>query len=156
LAKAGFNCKVGTDSSFKEAKARHEDLRQLLSGGSVTLPEAEPSAEWANVADLTELMKRMEEGGQNRITPWTSAEGDFKANQEKVLHEAQLLAVMAQVIKHPSYDYGADEAYVNHASALQQACLEVIDGARQANFDKARTGAGNMTKACANCHSDFR
>jgi hypothetical protein len=156
LAKAGFNCKVGTDASFTEAKARYEDLRTLLEGSSPKVPEPAPESEWAKVADLTELMKRMEEAGQNRITPWTASEGEFKANQDKVLYEGQLLSVMARVIAHPSYEYAGDEAYVKHAQALEEACREIVAGAKQSNFEKTRTAAGNMAKACANCHSDFR
>jgi hypothetical protein len=156
LAKAGFNCKVGTDASYTEAKARYEDLRTLLEGSSPKVGEADVEAEWAKVADLTELMKRMEEAGQNRITPWTGSEGEFKSNQDKILHEAQLLSVMARVIGHSSYEYASDEAYVKHAKALEEACREIVDGAKQTNFDKTRAAAGNMAKACAYCHSDFR
>jgi hypothetical protein len=156
LAQAAANCKVGTDASYTEAKARYEDLRTLLEGSSPKVGEADVEAEWAKVADLTELMKRMEEAGQNRITPWTGSEGEFKSNQDKILHEAQLLSVMARVIGHSSYEYASDEAYVKHAKALEEACREIVDGAKQTNFDKTRAAAGNMAKACANCHSDFR
>lgn len=156
VAKAGFNCKVGTDASYTEAKARFEDLRQLLQGSSPQVPDAEASADWVKVADRGELMKRMEEAGQKRITPWTGSEGEFKANQADLLHEAQLLAVMARVISHSSYDYADDDNYLKYAKALEQASTELIDGAKQANFEKARAATGNMAKACANCHTDFR
>jgi hypothetical protein len=156
IAKAGFNCKVGSDQSFQEARGRLEDLRTLLEGGSPKLNPAEAAAEWKSVADLTELMKRMEEGGQNSLTPWTASANEFKANKDKIRHEAQLLAVLAEVIKHPSYEYGADANFVKYADDLRNACLEVVDGAKTDNYDKARTGAGAMSKACSGCHGDFR
>ena len=156
VAKAGFNCKVGSEQSFGEAKSRYEDLRSLLEGGSPKLPEAEPAAEWPKVADRSELMKRMEEAGQAHLTPWTASEGEFKANQEEVLREAQLLAVMAHVIQQPGFDYADDENYQKYAGDLEQASVEMADAAKQSNFEKARAAAGNMAKACANCHTDFR
>lgn len=156
LAKAGFNCKVGSDQSFQEAKARLEDLRTLLQGSSPKLNPAEAAADWKNVADLSELMKRMEEGGQNSLTPWTASANEFKANKDKILHEAQLLAVLAEVIKHPSYEYGQDANFVKYAEDLRNACLEIAEGAKNDNYDKARTGAGAMSKACSGCHGDFR
>ena len=156
LAKAGANCKVGTDQSFKEAKGRAEDLKQLLDGGSVEVPQAESKAEWAKVADRPELMKRMEEAGQHHLTPWTANAADFKSNKDKIVHEAQVLAVLAQVIQHNSYEFADDEGYRNYASALQKACLEIVEGAKAGDAEKARTAAGNMAKACANCHTDFR
>jgi hypothetical protein len=156
MAKAGFNCKVGSDQSFLEAKGRYEDLRTLLEGGSPKLPQAEAAAEWKSVADLTELMKRMEEAGQNQLTPWTASANEFKANKDKILHEAQLLAVLAQVIKHPSYEYGQDANFVKYADDLQNACLGIVEGAKTDNYDKARASAGAMSKACNACHGDFR
>jgi hypothetical protein len=156
IAKAGFNCKVGSDQSFQEAKARLEDLRTMLEGGTPKLPPAEPTADWKNVADLTELMKRMEESGQNSLAPWTASANDFKANKDKILHEAQLLAVLAEVIKHPSYEYGEDANFVKYAEDLRGACLEMVEGVRTDNYDKARSGAGAMSKACTGCHGDFR
>ena len=156
LAKAGANCKVGTEQSFKEAKQRSEDLKDLLDGGGVDVPAAEPKAEWAKVADRPELMKRMEEAGLLHLTPWTANAGEFNSNKAKILHEAQVLALFAQVIQHGSFAFADDENYLKHAAALQKACLEIADGAKSGNADKARTGASDMAKACANCHADFK
>jgi hypothetical protein len=154
--KAAANCKVGTDQSFNDAKGRYEDLRQLLSGGNVQVPEAERAGEFAKVADLSELMKRMEEAGQGHITPWAASQAEFNSNKDKFLQEAQVLAVLSQVIQHTSYEYAADDGYLGHAAHLQKACLEMIEGAKSGNYDKARAGAGEMAKACANCHTDYR
>ncbi len=156
VAKAGFNCKVGSDQSFQEAKGRYEDLRTLLEGGSPKLTPADAAADWKNVADLTELMKRMEEAGQNSLTPWTASANDFKANKDKIRHEAQLLAVLAEVIKHPSYEFGEDANFVKYAESLRDACIAMVEGAKADNYDKARAGAGAMSKACSGCHGDFR
>jgi hypothetical protein len=147
---------VGSDQSFQEAKGRFEDLESLLQGSPPKVAEAEANAEWKDVADLTELMKRMEEAGQNQIQPSTASANEFKANKEKILHEAQLLAVMGQVIKHPSYEYGQDEKFVKYADDLVNACLEIIDGTKTDNYDKVRSGAGAMSKSCANCHGEYR
>ena len=156
MAKAGFNSKVGSEQAYQEAKARYEDLRALQQGGSLKLPAAEASAEWKTVADLTELMKRMEEAGKNSLTPWTASANEFKANKDKILHEAQLLAVLAEVIKHPSYEYGADANFVKYAEELRGGCLDMAEGAKTDNYDKARAGAAVMSKACDACHGEFR
>jgi hypothetical protein len=156
VAKAGFNCKVGTDQSFQEAKARYEDLRTLLDGGNPKLPAAEPAADWKSVADLPELMKRIgSESEQSPLTPWTASANDFKANKDKIVHEAQLVAILSQVIKHPSYEYD-DANFIKYADDLQAACLGIIEGAKSNNYDKVRASAGDMTKACSKCHAEFR
>jgi hypothetical protein len=156
MAKAGFNSKVGSEQAYQEAKARYEDLRALQQGGNPKLPSADASADWKNVADLTELMKRMEEAGKSSLTPWTANAGEFKANKDKILHEAQLLAVLAEVIKHPSYEYGQDDNFVKYAEALRGGCVDIAEGAKTDNYDKARAGAAAMSKACDACHGEFR
>jgi cytochrome c556 len=98
----------------------------------------------------------MEEAGQTHITPWTASSNDFKANKDKLVHEAQLLAIMAQVIKDPSYEYGQDAKFVQFAEDLVNACIDIADGAKTDNYDKVRTAAGAMSKACNNCHGEFR
>jgi hypothetical protein len=156
MAKAASVCKAGSDQSFQEAKRPYEDLRTLLEGGSPMVPPGDAAADWKNVADLGELMKRMEEAGQNQLTPWTADAGAFKANKDKILHEAQLLAVLAEVIKHPSYEYGVDANFVKYADDLQNACLGIVEAAKTDNYDKARANAGLMSKACNSCHGEFR
>jgi hypothetical protein len=157
IAKAGFNCKVGTDQSYQEAKGRYDDLRTLLDGGNPKLPDAELAADWKNVADLPELMKRIgSESEQSPLTAWTASANDFKANKDKILHEAQLLAILAEVIKHPSYEYGEDANFVKYADDLQNACLGITEGVKTDNYDKVRASAGAMSKACSSCHGDFR
>lgn len=156
LARTGFNCKAGTDQTYADAKRRYEDLQALLRGSSVELAPIEPASDWAKTADLTQLMKRMEEAGQKRLAPWTASEPEFKANREKVLHEAQLLAALSQIIAHESYDSGGDEVYLKHAADLQRAALGIVDAARLGDAQRARLATSQMAKACANCHTDFR
>jgi hypothetical protein len=55
MARAGFNCKVGTDASFAEAKARADELENLVRGNAVQLPEAAADPNWAKVADRQPL-----------------------------------------------------------------------------------------------------
>ena len=61
FARVGFNCKVGTTNSFKEAKERFADLETLLDGGS---PEKQAERDedflWSQVAARPALMSRLE------------------------------------------------------------------------------------------------
>ena len=129
-----------------------------MSQDSVLLPTSlvgsYPQPDW--LIDRPELMKRMEEAGQLHLIPWTANAGDFNSNKDKIVHEAQVLAVLSQVIQHGSFEYADDETYLKHAAALQKACLEIVEGAKAGNAEKARAGASEMAKACANCHTDFR
>ncbi|OYV85156.1 MAG: hypothetical protein B7Z73_14130, partial [Planctomycetia bacterium 21-64-5] len=57
--RAGGNCKVGTDNSYKEAHQRSDDLAQLITGGKIELPKPDPDTKWSDVANRAPLMTRM-------------------------------------------------------------------------------------------------
>jgi hypothetical protein len=156
IAKAGVNCKVGTDQSFNEAKSRYEDLAQLMSGGKLDLPEPEDEPAWVAVSDRPPLMQRMEVAGHDRLRPWLATKSEFTAKKDQVLREAQILAVLAHVIQDPSFDYADDGGYQEYAQALEKGCTDIIEACQTDNFEKAAEGAAIVTRACTDCHSGFR
>ncbi len=155
-ARAGFNCKVGTDASYKEAKARWEDLQNLVRGGSIQSPSAGADAEWAKVADRAPLMKRLEHAQQQGLAVWSAGAGEFSRNAGKMLHEAQLIAALAEVITREGYEFADDETYREFAQAMQTQALAVRDAVEQKNYEQARQAVGEISKACSKCHEGFR
>ncbi|HKD37544.1 MAG TPA: hypothetical protein VKB78_12115 [Pirellulales bacterium] len=157
FAKAGFNCKVATDQSFNDAKGRADDLIGLVRGE--TLPATgnpEAKTQWAKVANRPPLMNRLELAQQNRIAVWTANAGDFTKNLEAIYREAQIVAVLAEVIQREGYDFTDDNSYKGFARDLEKHALEVAEAAKSKNFDQARLAAGELAKACSNCHGSFR
>jgi hypothetical protein len=156
MAKAGVNCKVGTDQSFNEAKTRSEDLTELVSGGKASVPDSTEEPVWSAVADRPPLMQRMEAAGHEHLKPWLANKGEFTAKKDQVLREAEILAVMAHVIKDPSYEFAEDSGYQEYADNLEKGCIEIIEACKSDDFDRASAGASAVVKACADCHSGFR
>ena len=103
FARAGRNCKVGTDQTFQEAKQRKQDLADLVGG---TRPksssDAEAKADWSQVADRPPLMQRLDIAEQNRLTKWLASKQEFTAHRDDVKHEAQLIAAIADIITRPA------------------------------------------------------
>jgi hypothetical protein len=155
-ARAGFNCKVGTDASYKEAKSRAEDLENLVRGNPVQLPGASSETAWPNVADRAPLMKRLEQAQQQGLAPWTANAREFSRNAERLSHEAQVIAALADVIARDGYEFSDDETYREYARAMQTQALLVRDAVDQKDYEQARRAAGEISKACANCHEGFR
>ncbi len=156
VARAGFNCKVGTEGSFKEAKMRKDDLEGLVRGGGNVSGSGESQAKWDKVSGRPPLMQRIEQAHQQGIAIWTASAGDFSKNGEKLAHEAQLLAVLAEVIQRDGFEYADDETYLEYAKQMQQAALEVADAVKLKNYDQARKASGNIAKACSSCHEGYR
>ncbi len=158
LARAGFNCKVSTDASFKESKLRSEDLATLVRGGSLQLPTATATLEdgWPSVSDRPPLMKRMELAQHGRLDIWTANAEEFKRNRDKVLHEANLLRLLCEVIEDAEYEYADDELYLEYVEKMRQHCNEVIGAVGEDRFEEAQSAVSRINQQCDNCHGDFR
>ncbi|QDU58094.1 cytochrome c [Aeoliella mucimassa] len=154
--RAGANCKVGTDQSFRESELRVQDLADLIRGGRPTVDDAQPDVGWDRIADRSPLMRRMEACLAEGISPNASDGRALSANAEDLAHEAQLMALMAEVIMQPGFDYYDDESYRGHSTQLRDAAVALTQAIELENFAAAREAIGNMEKACSNCHDEWR
>jgi hypothetical protein len=156
FSRAARNCKVGTDSTFREAAQRKQDLADLVSGSRPQVPRAERTSDWAQVADRPPLMQRMNIAHEERLTRWLASEREFSQHRDEVLHEAQLIAVIAEVIGREGYEFWDDGEYAAYARELRQAASVVASAVQQENYQNARAASVRMTKSCADCHDGYR
>jgi hypothetical protein len=156
FARAGFNAKVGTDQTYNEAKLRQQDLAELIRGGRPQVPKADVAADWGRVADRPPLMQRLELAHQERLTKWLADAASFRRHRDDLRHEAQVVAMLADVIGREGFDDWDEEEYAAHARDLKQSALAITAAADEENFPAARQAAARATKACTMCHDDYR
>lgn len=156
MGRAGQNCKVATDASFNESKVRKDDLESLVRGGNIELPNAEAKATWDKVTGRPPLMVRLEQAQQQGVAVYTANAGEFEKHSDALLHEAQVIAAIAEVIQREGYEYADDSTYLGFAVQMRQAAVEVADAVKLKNYDAARKASGNIEKACSSCHEGFR
>jgi hypothetical protein len=156
FARAGYNCKVGTDQTYREATLRKQDLTELVNGSRPQVPTAARHADWSRVADRVPLMQRMKIAHEDRLSNWLSSERELGQHRKEILHEAQLVAAIAEVISCEGFEFWDDEQYAAYARELKRAATDVALAAEQENFPKAREAAGRMTKACSDCHEGYQ
>lgn len=157
FAQAGFSCKVGTDQSYNQSRLRQQDLTDLIAGSSLaSVAAADPNAAWDKVTNRPPLMQRMEEAFDKRLLPWLASEGAFKENNEKILHEAQLLAAISEVIQREGFEFADDDTYLGLAKAMRDGALGIVEGVKTNDYSKANESAGVITKACSECHEGYR
>jgi hypothetical protein len=154
LARAGFNCKVGTDNSFKEAKACRESLEELIRGG--TQPAEAAEAAWDKVADRAPLMQRLDQAQKLVLMPAVANAGEFSRRAEALEHEAQIVAALSEVMTQSGYEFADDDTYRQYAHDMQSQALAVRDAAAQKQYDAARAAVGEISKACSSCHEGYR
>jgi hypothetical protein len=156
FARAGRNCKAGSDQTFQEAVQRRQDLTDLIAGTRPKVKEAERKAEWSKVADRPPLMQRLNIAHEDRLKKWLANKGEFAAHRDDVRHESQLATAIADVIGREGFEFWDDETYATCAKDLRQAAADVSAAVEAADFERAREASNRMTKACADCHEGFR
>jgi|688.fasta_scaffold221802_2 hypothetical protein len=156
FARAGFNCKVGTEQSFAEAQARLEDLTGLLDGNS---PEPSPSIEaaerWSQMTGRPPLMTRLEMA-QEVMRPAVASRAEFEKRTAGLLHAAEIMAVIGEVIQQPDFEDHDDETYKGYAATMRDAALQVRDACLAGDYEAARAAAGKLEQSCDACHGDYR
>lgn len=156
LGRAGKNSKAGSDSTYQEARARSEELSDLVRGSAGDAGAPTERGDWSTVADRRPLMTRMEFGQRERLTPWTASQQEYERNKPELLREAELLTALSRVIQAEGYEYGDDTTYQEYARGLEAALQALTESLRASDFAGAQTAAGAANRSCDQCHADFR
>jgi hypothetical protein len=157
FGKSGVNCKVATDQSYNDAKLRADDLATLIRGDTLPAnPNAEPKTNWAKLVNRPPLMHRLDLAQTGHLAPWTANPTDFSKHLDGVQHEAEIIAMIAEIIQRDGFDFTDDKSYLGFAREMEKQATDIASAARSKNYDEARTAAGKLGQACNNCHAGFR
>jgi hypothetical protein len=157
FARAGLNAKVGTDQTYREAVERKDELASLVQGERPPAPKSAAAVgDWSQIASRPQLMLRINTAHEERLTKWLADAATFRRNRDAVRHEAQIVAMLAEVIHREAYEYWDDESFAEYARELRDAAIDTAAAAEADDFDKARTAAARATGACTNCHAGYR
>jgi hypothetical protein len=156
FARAGFNCKVGTDQTFTEAKSRLDDLQSLLDGNAPEgKAEKDDDFQWSKVAARPALMSRLEEA-EEVIRPAIADKSAFGSQLEQFVHAVEMVAAIGEVIIKPDFEYHDDDSYVGYAVEMRDAAVSARAAAEQKDYEAARAAIGRLQKSCSACHGDYR
>lgn len=157
FARTANNTKAGGNTNvFSEVKLRKTDLDDLLSGSSLAAQPAGDAPEWGVIIDRSPLMQRLEAIYQERLAKSLASKEEFTKQNETVLHDAELVAVMAAVLTKPGMSDADDESYAGFANSMKAAASEIADAVKLNNYDQARAAGGKIDKACSQCHEAYR
>jgi hypothetical protein len=156
LARAGRNCKTATDQTFAEAQSRKTDLDDVVRGERLAGAESTEPGKWSELADRSLLMQRMELALQERIMPQLASDAVFRKSLDDVRHEAELLAMLAEIIQREDYEYWDDDTFREYSAELSAAAQEMARAAEAKDYESARAAAGRAGQACSSCHEGYR
>ena len=155
-ARVGFNCKVGTDQSLAETKLRLADLEAMLDGGSPQgKADRDEDFSWHQVAGRPALMKRVG-AAETGIGVAIASKGDFDRELERLIHDAEIVAVIGEAIQQPDFEYHDDDSYRGYAATMRDAAVKIRDACRKKDYETARAAASELKKSCDACHGDYR
>ena len=156
FARAGFNCKAGSDQTYNEAKARADDMASMIQGSRLDRPaDGESDVAWSDVAGRSPLMVRLERA-EKALSTATSSASEFRSGAEVVLHEAEIVAVLTQVLQEPELDDYDDETYRQYAAAMGEAAQAIRGAVLEGRYDEATAAVGRLKQSCDTCHGDYR
>jgi hypothetical protein len=160
FGRAGYACKVASDQSYREAKLRAENLNALVRGERPPVAEGAADADWSRVAELPPLMRRMELALEDRLRraldDARDGDGGFGPRKAVIVHEAQIVAALAEVIQQEGFELADDEQYRGQARRLRQVALQMAQAADNGRLVEARAASQAVAQACNQCHDAFR
>src|SRR5690606_28474218 len=102
--------------------------------------------------EFTPLMQQMKEMVDDTLPMLLGKPHEFRRKSEYAVREAQLLAMLSQVIRGEEYGYADDETYQRHADKLRDAAKQLSEAATAEEFEKAVQAAAAIQKSCNDCH----
>jgi hypothetical protein len=154
-ARTSANCKTASDQTYADAVRRRDELADVIRGGRLG-GEAPPLDRWSTLADRKLLMQRMQRAMQEGFTPRLGAAPTFAKAAVDVRQEAQVLALLAELIRRADYEFHDDDTFVEYAQELGGGALQLSHAAADGNYEAARAAAGRIGQACAACHDGYR
>lgn len=157
FARTAANAKVGTTGVFNEAKKRKEELQDLVGGSNPFEGKtAEAKASWKDVCNRSPLMQHLENVWEPRLKPALSDKGQFLANSEKLLQDAEVFAAIGAVLAKEGMEDADAKEYTDLCDKLKNAALEIVAAVKSKDFDKASKAATEIGKSCNDCHENYR
>ncbi len=146
-----------TRNSYDEVNNAFLTINEILNNNTpAELPEVEDEApDFADFADMTYLMKRVERGQQWMQTN-TGSESGFNDKAATAIRETAVLAAMSEAFKAEGYGYNEDEEFTGYLDILRDAGTGMKKAVEEKDFskyDELRSQAGQQ---CTQCHSVYK
>ncbi len=156
FARSASNAKAGNNNVYMEAKKRKDELLDLINGSSLSAQPEQDENDWERIADRSPLMQRLETAQNQKLAKWTSSADSFSEEIEGVMHEAEIVAAIAEVLTREGMEDGDDETYAEFADLMKTSALDIVAAVKSNNAEQARKATGEIAKACSDCHDNYR
>jgi Cytochrome C' len=142
--------------AYQATKNSSDQLMDVLDGNlPAGLPASEPIRDFAQVANRSALMKRMDRSFQ-RLKKGGTAQQLLKKYAGQATEDAAMLAVLSRVITVGHYDSADDPKYRGHSTELTRSATDLATAAKSGEAPAFADALTRIQKRCDACHADFR
>lgn len=156
MARTAEECASGTEQAKAVASQRKSELDELVRGQPLGVKGHAAVEDWSELADRSVLMQQMETSWDERVSPALAQPREFARRAVDIQQDAQLLAMLAQVIQREAFDNWDDPPFQSHAGELRSAAVDLARAAAERNHAAAAAAAVRIEQSCARCHADYR
>ena len=93
---------------------------------------------------------------QEQMRPMTNDADSAKANQEDVMQDAELVAMISQLLLMPQMENHDEESYAKHLEAMKQSAEDIKAAYTRQDYDDVSQVVNQISQACDACHEDYR
>ena len=157
FARAAVNSRVGSQQAYQGAKLRLQDLTEMVRGARFNeKPPTAPQVDWSNVVDRGTLMEMLEVSFSETLKPSTASKAEMVKNAEDILHQANLVAAIGQVLTKYGMEESDEEGYAQYAIEKSNAAKELSLAIKTNDYANAASAANAIGQSCSNCHDEWR
>jgi hypothetical protein len=150
---AGHATRAGREA-FSAAQAALEQLLVILDGGLPPNGDSTRAVPAGDVADRSELMKRIKRSFDWLKTEVTS-ESHMQDAQDQALREATLLALLGGLVSTEGYDYADEPEYGHFVREFIEGNVGMTAAVRTDDFQSFLSARDRVQHACAQCHAQY-
>lgn len=148
-------CREGSETSLQAAVSAHFLLDDLIRGQSPAQLEEVP--EYESIAPTRgPVMQRMEQIFKEEVTVALADAGIFRKREDQLLHASQMLALLAEALRHPPFEDSEDDSYRKYAEETRDAAVALRASTNERSLDAARAAARRISESCNVCHAGYR
>ena len=146
--------RVGTQQVFNSARQLKLELADLVRGDAISA--GSDRGDWMTMLDRGALMRRLEQSQDSVFGPFLASQNEMDARVEELVHEAELTAVLGQILVRDGMPEWDDETYADYCRDLMRGASGLRDAAKQSDYDAAVHSSGVISKSCSHCHETYR
>lgn len=140
--------------AFDATREPFEQIVSVLNGGPPPDLEVERNVPFADIADRSELMKRVKRSFDFLRAEINTADR-FREAPDEIVLEASVLASLGGVVSSPSYDSADEEQYQQFVREFIQANVEVVEATQADDFARYESARNRVQRACDACHAEY-